>query len=107
MTEEKQERPATLERKPPQPAPDEQVDPVDLPAPARKAPPRRVVAKEAKADVLEYTPKPREVVVSLSTRVSLEVSRMLEAEVAKSGKSVRSAVEHALRLAYGQEGGKA
>jgi hypothetical protein len=55
---------------------------------------------------MEYKPKERDIVVSLSTRVSLDISLMLEAEVAKSGKSVRAAVEHALVNTYGQGGGK-
>lgn len=108
MTEQKPARPATL-RPVPQPAPDEEIDPVDpRPAPAKKAAPARgrKIASATKQDVLEYTPKQREIVVSLSTRVSLDVSMMLEAEVAKSGKSVRAAVEHALKLAYGQDGRK-
>ena len=108
MTE-KQARPATLTRPRPVPAPDEGVDPVDLPAaqPEKKPARNRKVAAAAKADVLEYAPKQREIVVSLSTRVSLDISRVLEAEVASGRqRSVRAAVEHALTLAYGNGGGK-
>jgi hypothetical protein len=107
MTEQKA-RPDTLTpRRPVQPAPDEGVDPVDLPAPVKKAPRQRKAVASAKAEgVMEYKPKERDIVVSLSTRVSLDISRMLEAEVAKSGKSVRAAVEHALVNTYGQDSEK-
>lgn len=109
MTEQKQDRPASLTKTAPRPAPDEGVDPMDVPAPAvEKKPSRnRRVASASKTDVLEYAPKERDIVVSLSTRVSLEISRILEAEVATGRqRSVRAAVEHALLNTYAQGGRK-
>ena len=108
MTEGKQTRPATLN--PPRPAPDEDVDPVDhKPAAPKRAPRGKVVAKAAKEDYLQAAPKQREVVFPLSTRMGELPTRALEAEVRRSGKTVRVVVEEAVMLAYGQDakrGGK-
>lgn len=104
MTEPKQARPATLERKPPRPAPDENIDPVDhKPAAPKRAPRGKVVASAAKADYLEAAPKQREVVFPLSTRMGELPTRVLEAEVRRTGKTVRMVVEEAVMLAYGQD----
>jgi hypothetical protein len=98
---EKQERPATLARRQPQPAPDETVDPVDTPTKkeARRAPARKKAAPQLPA------PKGREVVFPLSTRVAGDVLEMLD-RVTKTGVSQRAAVEHAIRHTYGHEGTK-
>lgn len=105
MTEQKLDRPATLKR-PPQPSPDEKVDPIPIVEEAAPKAPRRKVASASKPGYLEYQPKQREVVFPLSTRMAETPTKVLEAEVARSGKSVRAAVEHAIMLAYGQESGK-
>lgn len=95
---EKQERPATLTRSKPQPAPDHKVDPVDTPPPA----PQRAVASAKKTGTLQApTPRLPEPVVPLSTRVSLEVSAILKA-VTDTGVTQRAAIEHAIKLAYGK-----
>lgn len=98
---EKQERPATLARSKPQPAPDHKVDPV-TPAPA---PPQRVASAKKTGTLTAPTPRLPEPVVPLSTRVSLEVSAILKA-VTDTGVTQRAAVEHAIKLAYGKEGRK-
>jgi hypothetical protein len=104
VTEQKQERPASLtRRREPQPAPDETVDPVDT-APAKKAAPRKAPARK-KAPVVEaLVPKGREVVFPLSTRVAEDVLKMLD-RVTKTGVSQRAAVEHAIRHTYGHDFG--
>lgn len=102
MTEQKLDRPATLKR-PPQPSPDEKVDPIPIEEPAPKAP-RRKVTSASKPGYLEYQPKQREVVFPLSTRMAETPTKVLEAEVARSGKSVRAAVEYAIMNTYGQDG---
>lgn len=105
MTE-KQERPATLTRSKPQPAPDYQVDPVES-KPVTPVPRERRVASAKKTAPLQI-PAPRlpEPVVPLSTRVSLEVSAILKS-VTDTGVTQRAAVEHAIKLAYGKDSKKA
>lgn len=109
MTEQKA-RPDTLApaRKPVQPAPDEGIDPVDLPAAVKPVPRERrsrskVLATATKTDYLEAAPKQREVVFPLSTRMGELPTRVLEAEVRRTGKTVRVVVEEAVMLAYGQD----
>jgi hypothetical protein len=107
VTEQKQERPASLaRRREPQPAPDETVDPVDT-APAKKAAPRKAPARKKPAvppPPQALVPKGREVVFPLSTRVAEDVLKMLD-RVTKTGVSQRAAVEHAIRHTYEHEYG--
>lgn len=103
MTEQKQDRPATLERRKPQPARDESVDPVDL-APAPKAPAKRRKPPAAKLEA--PTPKQREAVFPLSTRVSCTVMDALE-KVTSTGVTQRAAIEHAIMQTYGRDSMKA
>jgi hypothetical protein len=104
MTEQKLDRPVALKR-PPRPSPDEKVDPIPVPdEPAKKPRQRKVVDSATKTDYLEAAPKQREVVFPLSTRMGQLPTRVLEAEVRRTGKTVRVVVEEAIMLAYGQDG---
>lgn len=98
MTEQRQDRPAALTRSKPQPAPDENVDPIpDPPAPQ----PRKVASVKKTGTLQMPAPRQPEPVVPLSTRISLEVSAVLKG-VTDTGVTQRAAVEHAIMLAYGK-----
>jgi hypothetical protein len=110
MTETKQERPPALPKRPIRPAPDEGIDPVDVPPVStkeKKAPTRtrKVVASAQVAGALDMpAPKQQPVAVfPFSTRLSQEVMDILKT-VTDTGVSQRAAVEHAIRKTYGQGG---
>lgn len=110
MTETKQDRPAVLPaRKPIRATADEGVDPVLVPPPAppEKAPPRTRKIASAKAEaVLEIQPPTKQQPVAVfpfSTRLSQEVMDILKS-ITDTGVSQRAAVEHAIRMTYGQKG---
>lgn len=93
----RQERPASLKR-PPRPAPDENVDPVDAPAPAPASPPA------APAEVPAAAPAPRrkrEITVPFSTRLSPETLDLIDQATAQTGQTIRGVVEEAIRARWG------
>ncbi|SDI70605.1 hypothetical protein SAMN04488693_11936 [Arthrobacter subterraneus] len=96
MSDNLQDRPATLSRKP-RPAPDERVDPVDYPQPP--ATPAKPKAQEAPAPVQKK--RKREATFPFSTRLSEEVLGILEDAVAREGITIRDAVEQAIRGRWG------
>lgn len=104
MSEEMKDRPASLIRRGPRPAPDEKVDPVEV-APAARPQPQQQVA-DASAPSAKKIGRPagrREITVPLGTRLSIEVMQVLDDAVAEHGLSIRAAVEQAILARWGRD----
>ena len=113
MTEQP-ERPASLARRRPRPAPDEHIDPVDYtpPAPATPQPATPVVSSPPvqatqTAEPTAATPKRgrgrprREPTIQLGVRVAQDVSDLIE-ELTEHDGTARAVIENAVR-AYAQQ----
>ena len=113
MTEQP-ERPASLARRRPRPAPDEHIDPVDytLPAPATPQPATPVVSSSPvqtapAAEPAVAAPKRgrgrprREPTIQLGVRVAQDVSDLIE-ELTEHDGTARAVIENAVR-AYAQQ----
>lgn len=96
MSDNLQDRPAILSRKP-RPAPDERVDPVDYPQPPVAQ------AKQRTEEIQQpvQRKRKREATFPFSTRLSEEVLGILEDAVAREGITIRDAVEQAIRGRWG------
>ena len=95
------DRPMTLKR-PPKPAADDRVDPIEVAAPA----PAEAPAPPAPASTtpsVTSTPrgKKRELTVPLSNRISVEASEVLERAAEEAG-SIRAALEQAIFAHWGR-----
>lgn len=91
MNQPKAERPSVLKRAP-RPAVDEKIDPVDYrvevtPPPAAVSP-----AKRAR----------RAPTVPFSTRITADVSELIDRASAQQDMTIRAVVEHAIHHTYGQ-----
>ncbi len=101
----KEERPAMLPRRGPQPAADELMDPVDVvkpmasPAPAAVQSPAAAPAASAPVAV-RGRPKKREVTLPLGNRISTEVFDLLD-EATEIAGSQRAALEEAITKYWG------
>lgn len=110
------ERPASLKR-PPKPAADDKVDPIDTtpeapqlresPSSAPAGPAPQSNSKKAEAEATTASaPRTvgagrREVTVPISTRVAPDVVTLLDEAVAREGITFRAAVEAAVRRTWG------
>ncbi|MCC5781707.1 hypothetical protein CRM73_01855 [Kocuria sp. CCUG 69068] len=106
----KPERPASLARRRPRPAPDEHIDPVDYtpPAPATPQPPvQQVPSPRVQASPTAVAPKRgrgrprREPTIQLGVRVAQDVSDLIE-ELTEHDGTARAVIENAVR-AYAQQ----
>lgn len=97
MTENLPDRPSSLARRGPRPAPDEAVDPVHfapVPQPdTAPAQPSEAASRSSK--------RKRELTFPFSTRLSQEVQSILDDAVDSEGITVREAVEQAIRTRWG------
>jgi hypothetical protein len=101
MTENLPDRPSSLARRGPRPAPDEAVDPVHFaPVPQPDRTPDTAPAEPSEAAVRPSKRK-RELTFPFSTRLSQEVQSILDDAVDSEGITVREAVEQAIRTRWG------
>ena len=109
MTE-KPERPASLQRRRPRPAPDEHIDPVDYTPPATPSP--QVSSPPVRGTPVAESPvapapkrgrgRPRrEPTIQLGVRVAQDVSDLIE-ELTEHDGTARAVIENAVR-AYAQQ----
>lgn len=109
MSDQKPERPGDLRnRRRPQAAADERVDPVDY----RQTEPARIpIPAPASPNVTPPAPRRgrprREVTVPFSTRLALDVQDLIDAAVDGGEGTIRNVVEEAIREKYGQQYGTA
>lgn len=115
-----EDRPASLQRRRPKPAPDESIDPVDYQASvAASAPSAAAVTSNPRIDertsavtsppLEPATPMPprrgrprgRELTVPFSTRISQDVSELIDAISDDQGVTQRSVIEIAVREYWG------
>ena len=100
------ERPMTLKR-PPKPAADDRVDPIDVApaavveAPAETTPAAPAATESAPPATTAPRGKKREITVPLSNRISLEASQVLERAAEEAG-SIRAALEQAIFAHWGR-----
>jgi len=97
------DRPMTLKR-PPKPAADDRVDPIEVapPAPAAApAPPADAPASAQQSTTSTPRGKKRELTVPLSNRISVEASEVLERAAEEAG-SIRAALEQAIFAHWGR-----
>lgn len=104
----KPERPASLQRRRPRPAPDEHIDPVDYTPPATVTPqPATPPVRTAPVAEPPATPKRgrgrprREPTIQLGVRVAQDVSDLIE-ELTEHDGTARAVIENAVR-AYAQQ----
>lgn len=102
MTEQP-ERPASLARRRPRPAPDEHIDPVDYTPPRATSPqPATPAAQPSLATPKRGRGRPRrEPTVQLGVRVAQDVSDLIE-ELTEHDGTARAVIENAVR-AYAQQ----
>jgi hypothetical protein len=101
MTENLPDRPSSLARRGPRPAPDEAVDPVHfVPDPKLD---RSLDAAPSEPNEIAVRPskRKRELTFPFSTRLSQEVQAILDHAVDSEGITVREAVEQAIRSRWG------
>ncbi|GAB6855982.1 hypothetical protein [Microbacterium xylanilyticum] len=97
------DRPMTLKR-PPKPAADDRVDPIEVAASApAEAPAPTADAPASTTQSATSTPrgKKRELTVPLSNRISVEASEVLERAAEEAG-SIRAALEQAIFAHWGR-----
>ena len=95
------DRPPVLRRRAPQPAPDERVDPVDVPSPVA------VVRSQPEAVPRHISGSRRRVpTVQIGQRLAVDVVDLLDAAVAGEGITQRQALEEAIRDKWGPKYGK-
>ena len=108
-----QERPQTL-RRTPRPAPDERVDPVDVPLPSPPPPPpKATAAPAAQPEAASGTPgaasarrpgRPRrEATVPFSTRLAPEYLQMIDEAAEREGLTIRAITEQAIAHRWGDK----
>ncbi len=107
MTEAMKDRPASLTRRGPKPAPDEAIDPVDAAPQPRTltTPPSFAPPAEAPAQNVKTTARPskrREVTIPLGTRLSVPVMDVLDQAVLDYGITIREALEQAIMSRWGK-----
>lgn len=106
MTDNIQDRPAELRRKP-KPAADETVDPVNYTGPTLNPSKSTERPQNGTNERANQAPEParrrsrREVTFPFSTRLSQEVQDVLDKAVDREGLTVREAVEQAIRKTWG------
>ena len=105
---EQADRPANL-RRPPRPAADERVDPVDYRAPAAKtaAPAPAPAPAPSPASTVDV-PAParrgrprRELTAQFSTRLTPDVIELIDQAASQEGTTIRDVVEQAIRRTWG------
>lgn len=105
MTEAMKDRPASLTRRGPKPAPDEAIDPVDAaPQPTTPTPvaPAAVIAPQNMNTSVRPS-KRREVTIPLGTRLSVPVMEVLDQAVLEQGITIRDALEQAIMSRWGND----
>lgn len=104
MTEAMKDRPASLTRRGPKPAPDEAIDPVDAAPQPSAEPPALPQAKTEpqNSNTPSRTSKRREVTIPLGTRLSVPVMEVLDQAVLDQGITIREALEQAIMFRWGR-----
>ncbi len=102
MTDNLQERPASLARRP-KPAPDETIDPVNYSQPPTASVSPPVGRNPSTAQPASSAKRKRELTFPFSTRLSAEVQELLDTAVDSEGITVRDAVEQAIRSRWGSK----
>jgi hypothetical protein len=100
MTENLPDRPSSLARRGPRPAPDEAVDPVHF-TPVTQSDRASEPASPEPREVVRLSKRKRELTFPFSTRLSQEVQLILDQAVDSEGITVREAVEQAIRSRWG------
>ncbi len=108
MTEAMKDRPASLIRRGPKPAPDEAIDPVDA-APQPRAQPAtdptilpQVQAEPQNSNTTSRPSRRREVTIPLGTRLSVPVMEVLDQAVHDQEITIREALEQAIVSRWGK-----
>lgn len=98
------DRPASLTRRGPKPAPDEAIDPVDA-APQPSTEPPALPQAQAVPQNSTTPSRPsrrREVTIPLGTRLSVPVMEVLDQAVLDQGITIREALEQAIMFRWGK-----
>lgn len=107
MNEAMKDRPASLTRRAPRPAPDEAIDPVDAAPQLRLQPTVEASGTPSKEEVPRKTnttarpSKRREVTIPLGTRLSVPVMDVLDHAVRTQEITIREALEQAIMSRWG------
>lgn len=101
MTENLPDRPPSLTRRGPRPAPDEAVDPVHFVPDPQQDRGLAATPPEPTEAVVRSSKRKRELTFPFSTRLSQEVQAILDEAVDSEGITVREAVEQAIRSRWG------
>lgn len=108
MTEAMKDRPASLIRRGPKPAPDESLDPVDAAPQPRTQPATeppvlpQTQAEPQNSNTPSRPSKRREVTIPLGTRLSVPVMEVLDQAVLDQGITIREALEQAIMSRWGK-----
>lgn len=95
------DRPPVLKRRGPQPAPDERVDPVDVPSSVAAVRSQPASASRHTSGLRKRVPT-----VQIGQRLAVDIVDLLDAAVAGEGITQRQALEEAIRDKWGPKYGK-